>query len=1450
MPFITDQPAEPGYRVPEGVAQPVVTPESPIIGPAFRQDNPVVNLYQMLNREAFPPEPDHNPMDVIRGTQYEQHHLDNFLPSQSEAQTRSIMRRVDEETADKKALDDAGAAGVVAQLMAGIIDPTILLPAGTIYRGARGAYSVARSAGSVGVASGLQAGVSELALQAAQETRTAGQSTAAIASSVLLGGLIGAGAAGLLSRGERQALETALDSERAATDAHLAGTSIGSAQPVGAAAADARQLDMFKTGLEFSNRISPTRRTLASTELEGRRVMADLAETPYRFKENEEGVATTQGPAVDRMVRMEQNAVRVQVADEFDRLFAEYRFGSADVSMPRMRAQFERLTGANEGKMQLTEFKQEVAKALREGDQHSIPQVAQAAQYIRNRVFEPWKERAIKAGLLPEDVGVEGAESYFTRVYSKEMIRAKRPEFVNKVVDYLKSDQDTKAAVKQRVDLYAAQLKSWDAEVSKFEQRLESLQARGDQLGARLDERAMEVRRTEKRTDTLVDRAAPIAEEMREIRSFIAEMRAEMRDPSMVARLDAMEAEANQLQRMDRPVTEADLRRVEDEELKSILTGETRMAAEILVGRRKPPKPPSLVSWILKQGGIKGDGPGAMEALQSVDRGTWHGKRLINNEKGLTLEELSERLVSEFPEAKGIGELDANRGVPTIGQMLEWIDESARGRPPAFMVDTPARRAAEQAAVLDEIFTRAGVEVKNIRDVAKVLRGEGEGVTLADLDRIAADLESAGESIPLSLRRAELEEKIDVSRETIAGVRQRLAEASDALASRQARMQRAEAGGAEALFAARQNRGRLGELQDRMDRMEARRELLIDAATMAARMRDEVRGKIENEIAGWQGKSVSEAKAALKAREQYAKETGRGADEPRLRSADSDIDTAVRRILDSERDLPIEELRSRAHEITDRILGSPDGRLPYDAPKGGPRIGFDGGSGARGPLAARQFAIPDNMIAEFLDNDAERVVATYLRTVVPDVALTERFGDVDMTDAMRRVNESYAKRIDTTKSEKDRVALGKERDAVIRDIAGVRDRIRGVYGWAPELQNMARVAAAAKNLNNLQSMGMAGAVFRFGLTNTLRDGWAPFFSNLSKPSDEWLKFKGQMRAIGIGVDVATNARQHAFDDMMDVYQPQSRFERTLQNVTDKFFIANMLAPLTDAQKTIAAHVAVSEILRASRAVADGKASKRVIGNLAESGIDAQMATRIAEQFRGGGEVIDGVHLPNTAQWTDRAAADALNGAVAREVDIAVITPGQEKPLWMSHPVLSLLGQFKSFTAAATERILIANLQRRDANALSGVVASIGLGMLSYKINSLLGGQKTSDRPQDWIKEGINKGGLLGWFEEGNALASKMTRGGVDMYRMIGADKPLSRYANRSTLDMFLGPTAGKIQALSQATGAAASGEWTESDTKAVRKLTAFQNLFWLRNALNEVEKGVNGAFGIPMREAR
>ena len=53
-------------------------------------------------------------------------------------------------------------------------------------------------------------------------------------------------------------------------------------------------------------------------------------------------------------------------------------------------------------------------------------QVQAAAQFIRAKVFEPWKERAIAAGLLPEDVKAKGADSYLQRVYNKQAIAAQR----------------------------------------------------------------------------------------------------------------------------------------------------------------------------------------------------------------------------------------------------------------------------------------------------------------------------------------------------------------------------------------------------------------------------------------------------------------------------------------------------------------------------------------------------------------------------------------------------------------------------------------------------------------------------------------------------------------------------------------------------------------------------------------------------------------------------------------------------------------------------------------------------------------------------------------------------------------------------------------------------------------------------------------------------------------
>jgi hypothetical protein len=282
----------------------------------------------------------------------------------------------------------------------------------------------------------------------------------------------------------------------------------------------------------------------------------------------------------------------------------------------------------------------------------------------------------------------------------------------------------------------------------------------------------------------------------------------------------------------------------------------------------------------------------------------------------------------------------------------------------------------------------------------------------------------------------------------------------------------------------------------------------------------------------------------------------------------------------------------------------------------------------------------------------------------------------------------------------------------------------------------------------------------------------------------------------------------------------------MQWATGKFQFVNMLAPWTDFAKINASLVAGSEILRATKAASEGTATARMLRTSGESGIEPHMAERIAKAFEDGGEVRDGVHLPNTADWTDKEARRVFEGAVARDADISVVTPGQEKPLWMSRPAAVGDGAVQVLHRGRDRAHLISNLQRRDAQVLQGMMFSMGLGMLSYKINSLTGGQPTSDKPQDWIKESIS----AATCSDGSRKATRWrprpraAGGRLPHDRRRQAAVPVS--PSRSAMDQLLGPTAGKIGGIiSVASAAAKPSEWNEADSKALRRLVAGQNVF-------------------------
>jgi hypothetical protein len=253
--------------------------------------------------------------------------------------------------------------------------------------------------------------------------------------------------------------------------------------------------------------------------------------------------------------------------------------------------------------------------------------------------------------------------------------------------------------------------------------------------------------------------------------------------------------------------------------------------------------------------------------------------------------------------------------------------------------------------------------------------------------------------------------------------------------------------------------------------------------------------------------------------------------------------------------------------------------------------------------------------------------------------------------------------------------------------------------------------------------------------------------------------------------------------------------------------------------------------------------------LAHLGIGPDEARKIAREFRIHGDRSTNLWWANTADWNDVEAADVFRAAMSKEVDIAIVTPGQEKPLWMSTGIGRVVGQFRSFAFASAQRVLMTGLQQRDMASLNGALLMVALGMGANWVRNQIDSQAkpladptTPEGAATWIKEGLDRSGLTGWLFDAHNILEKVTRGTVGVSSLTGGP-PLSRYASRNVLESVLGPTVGMGEAAVQAVGAATSaaigdGEWTDADRKAVRRMLPYQNLWATRWLFDQAEQGL------------
>lgn len=538
-------------------------------------------------------------------------------------------------------------------------------------------------------------------------------------------------------------------------------------------------------------------------------------------------------------------------------------------------------------------------------------------------------------------------------------------------------------------------------------------------------------------------------------------------------------------------------------------------------------------------------------------------------------------------------------------------------------------------------------------------------------------------------------------------------------------------------------------------------------------------------------------------------------------------------------DFEEQDYQEIASQIAQRIQGTPDGRLPYDYQLGKDSKNVRGVNSLRGPLRNRTFLIPDELIEEFLENDIEVLGGRYLQQTAADVQLKNVFGDVDMKAQEEQIAKWYRDKMDDPSiSDKERIKLGNQRDNDIRDIAGMRDRIRGVYGFTPD-NVFTRVGRSARDLNYLRLLGgvtvssmpdVARVFMAEGFAKTFASGLKPLIAN----TKQFKLAADELKRYGVGTDAMMSGKSEIIADVGDYVQGGTAVERGLRSAANKFGRLNFLDYWTSGIKQVHAVTMQTSIFDGLQ---KGKYDKR-LERLGISKADAQAMWKQVEKH---GKKVDGVWLTNASNWDAPALERMWGAAVRKESDRVILIPGQEKPLFMSSELGKTIGQFRSFVLSATQRVFIAGLQNQDHNTLGGLVSMVGMGAFTYYVKESIAGREVSDDPMTWVTEGIDRSGAVGILMEANNTFEKISSNTIGLRPLLGISSPASRFMSRSISESMLGPTLGSLLSTTvAASNAVTSGEpLSDADIRTLRRLIPLQNLFYMRSGFDAVQERIS-----------
>ena len=489
---------------------------------------------------------------------------------------------------------------------------------------------------------------------------------------------------------------------------------------------------------------------------------------------------------------------------------------------------------------------------------------------------------------------------------------------------------------------------------------------------------------------------------------------------------------------------------------------------------------------------------------------------------------------------------------------------------------------------------------------------------------------------------------------------------------------------------------------------------------------------------------------------------------------------------------------------------------------------------------ARKYEIPDKVIEEFLENDIEVLARHHTKTMGIDIELTRRFGDISMSKIIKQITEEYDELIKKAPTTAERQKLKQGLADDLRDVKGLRDRLRGTYGASKDPHNMSsRFVRQMKSFNVLVGMGGAAVssipdIIRPVMVEGLKNVYEHGFRNMFKQNRKLLKSLQlrELRQAGIAVDATLGLRANSFSDIGDLFGSRFAIERALNQSTAVFFMLNGLNYWNQAMKEFTGNI-IS--LRMTSAIMTDwtKLSKADRRKLLANGIDANDHARMKKMIENNGEKIDGEWVPNTDYWSDIMMVRKFRNALNQSVDRTIITPGAgDRALWTSTEFGSLITQFKGYGQGATVRLLTSGLQEKDASFWQGAMLLVALASIVNEAKKVQYGIDKEQSYTELLIDAVDRSGALGWFTDVNNSIEKLSDYRLGLRPMMG--KKQGYLPTGAKLGAIFGPAASNITTAGGVATDVITGEADDRTLRSARFILPTGNLPYLDPIWDEI----------------